>query len=119
MSHSPNASSSADTIVSNLEPQSPRYQKNARAIADLVGTIAREEEKIREGGGTKAIESQHRKGRLTARERITRLIDPGTEFLELGIYAAHGMYEEWGGSPGAGVVVGLGRVHRRMFMLIV
>src|SRR3954453_1071481 len=106
-------------IASKLDPNSPRYQKNARAMADLVTTIAREQEKIREGGGAKAIESQHGKGRLTARERIALLIDPKTELLELGSYAAHGMYEEWGGAPGAGVVTGLGRVHGRLFMLIV
>src|SRR5438270_1703585 len=105
-------------IASQLDPNSPRYQKNARAMADLVTTIAREQEKIREGGGAKAIESQHGKGRLIARERIALLIDPGTELLELGIYAAHGMYEEWGGAPGAGVVTGLARVHGRIFMLI-
>jgi len=108
-----------NVITSNLDPNSPRYQKNARAMADLVATIAREQEKIREGGGPKAIESQHSKGRLTARERIALLIDSGTELLELGIYAAHDMYEEWGGAPGAGVVTGLGRVHGRLFMLIV
>ena len=108
-----------NVIASNLDPNSPRYQKNARAMADLVTTIAREQEKIREGGGSKAIESQHSKGRLTARERIALLIDSGTELLELGIYAAHEMYEEWGGAPGAGVVTGLGRVHGRLFMFIV
>jgi acetyl-CoA carboxylase carboxyltransferase component len=106
-------------ITSNLDPNSSRYQKNARAMADLVTTIAREQEKIREGGGPKAIEAQHGKGRLTARERIALLIDPGTEFLELGIYAAHGMYEEWGGAPGAGVVSGLAHVQGRQFLLIV
>ena len=109
----------ADTVTSNLDTSSPRYLKNARAMADLVTTIAREQEKIREGGGPKAIEAQHGKGRLTARERVALLIDPGTDFLELGIYAAHGMYEEWGGAPGAGVVCGLARVHGRQFMLIV
>lgn len=108
-----------NVITSNLDPNSSRYQKNARTMADLVTTIAREQEKIREGGGPKAIESQHGKGRLTAPERIALLVDPGTELLELGIYAAHGMYEEWGGAPGAGVVAGLGRVHGRLFMLIV
>src|SRR3954468_2731195 len=106
-------------IASKLDPTSPRYLKNARAMADLVANIAREQEKIHEGGGAKAIESQHGKGRLTARERIALLIDPKTELLELGSYAAHGMYEEWGGAPGAGVVTGLGRVHGRLFMLIV
>ena len=72
-----------------------------------------------EGGGEKAIESQHKKGRLTARERIALLIDPGTAFFELGAYVAWGMYEEWGGAPSAGVVTGLARVHGRLVMLIV
>ena len=114
------ATSTPNTLISStVDPKSPRFQKNAKAMADLVSAIAREQEKIREGGGAKAIEAQHGKGRLTARERIALLIDPGSELLELGIYAAHGMYEEWGGAPGAGVVTGLGRVHGRLFMLIV
>jgi acetyl-CoA carboxylase carboxyltransferase component len=106
-------------ISSNLDIRSPRYQKNVRAMTDLVTTIAREQEQISAGGGAKAIESQHGKGRLTARERIAKLVDPNSELLELGIYAAHRMYEEWGGAPGAGVVTGLGRVQGRLFMLIV
>ena len=108
-----------NVITSSLDSSSPRFQKNARAMADLVGTIVREQERIREGGGAKAIESQHAKGRLTARERIARLIDPKTKLIELGSYAAYQMYEEWGGAPGAGVVTGLGRVHGRLFMLVV
>src|SRR5579859_897223 len=119
MADSRTSSAPGDVISSSLDVQSARYQKNARAITDLMTKIAREQEQIREGGGSKAIESQHGKGRLTARERLARLIDPDSEFLELGIYAAHGMYEEWGGAPGAGVVTGLGRVHGRLFMLVV
>jgi acetyl-CoA carboxylase carboxyltransferase component len=89
-----------------------------RALADLVAQVRNEEEKIREGGGSKAIESQHAKSRLTARERIHLLADPGS-FFELGLYAAHKMYEEWGGAPAAGVVTGLARIESRMVMLIV
>ncbi len=89
-----------------------------RALAELVANVRNEEQTILEGGGAKAIESQHGKGRLTARERIERLADPGT-FFELGIYTAHGMYEEWGGAPAAGVVTGMARVHSRLVMLIV
>ena len=88
-----------------------------RFMADLVSQVRNQEEQIREGGGPKAIESQHAKGRMTARERIHLLVDPGT-FFELGIYAAHGMYPEWGGAPGAGVVTGLARIHTRLVMLI-
>jgi acetyl-CoA carboxylase carboxyltransferase component len=111
--------STNNIITSRLDPGSPRYQKNARAMTDLLAAFDQEQEGIREGGGAKAIDSQHKKGRLTARERVQLLLDPGTELLELGIYAAHGMYEEWGGAPGAGVITGLGRVHGRLFMLIV
>src|SRR5437879_1162051 len=87
-------------------------------MIDLVTQIKNEEEQIRQGGGAKAIESQHKKGRLTARERIAKLIDPGTPFFELGIFAAHEMYEEWGGAPSAGTVTGIGRVSGRTFMII-
>src|SRR5438874_6335510 len=80
--------------------------------------IKNEEEQIRQGGGAKAIESQHKKGRLTARERIAKLIDPGTQFFELGIYAAYEMYEEWGGAPSAGTVTGLARICGRVVMII-
>src|SRR4030088_1438167 len=88
-------------------------------MIDLVAQIKNEEEQIRQGGGAKAIESQHKKGRLTARERIAKLIDRDTQFFELGVYAAHEMYEEWGGAPGAGVITGLARVCGRTVMLIV
>jgi len=90
-----------------------------RAMADLIARLRNDEEKIGEGGGGKAIENQHKKGRLTARERISLLVDPETDFFELGIYTAWGMYEEWGGAPAAGVVTGLGRIEGRLFMLIV
>ena len=81
-------------------------------------TITAEAEVIRLGGGVKAIERQHRKGRKTARERIGTLIDVGTSFLELGLWTAHGMYEEWGGAPSAGVVTGIGRVENRRVMIV-
>jgi acetyl-CoA carboxylase carboxyltransferase component len=113
------SSPAGDVIQTRVDATSARFEKNMRAMADLVSTVRNEEEKIREGGGAKGIEAQHRKGRLTARERIALLLDPGTDFFELGIYAGFGMYEEWGGAPAAGVVTGLGRIHDRLFMLIV
>jgi len=107
-----------NVIATKVDPASLRFESNMRALADLVAQIRNEEEKIREGGGQKAIENQHAKQRLTARERINLLADAGT-FFELGLYAAHKMYEEWGGAPAAGVVTGLARVHSRLVMLIV
>ncbi len=102
-----------------VKSDSSRFERNQKAVADLVEQTGSDEAVIQRGGGEKAIESQHKKGRLTARERIALLIDPGTEFFELGLYAAWGMYEEWGGAPSAGTITGLGRVHGRLVMLIV
>src|ERR1700685_149234 len=107
-----------NVLRSKIDPSSLRFESNMRALADLVAQIRNEEEKICEGGGEKAIESQHSKSRLTARERIKLLVDPGS-FFELGLYAAHKMYEEWGGAAAAGVITGLARIETRMVMLIV
>ena len=107
----------ASILTTKIDPTSARFEANMRYLADLVSGIRNEEEHICQGGGAKAIESQHSKGRLTARERIERLVDPGT-FFEIGLFAAHGMYEEWGGAASAGVITGLGRVETRMVMII-
>jgi len=104
---------------SKVKTDSPRYERNQKAMADMMAQVRNQDEGIRQGGGEKAIASQHKKGRLTARQRIALLIDQGTEFFELGSFAAWGMYEEWGGAPSAGVVTGLGRVQGRLVMLIV
>src|SRR5512143_66216 len=107
-----------NVLATKVDPSSLRFESNMRAMADLVAEVRNEEEKIREGGGPKAIESQHAKHRLTARERINLLADPGS-FFEFGSYAAYRMYEEWGGAPAAGVITGLARIHTRLVMLIV
>ena len=75
-------------------------------------------ETIRQGGGPKAIERQHQKNRLTARERIAQLFDPDTELLELGLWAAFEMYGEAGGAPSAGVVTGIGIIDGKPCMVI-
>ena len=106
------------TLASKLDPNSPRARGNAAGMLALVEQIRWQEAEIRGGGGAKAIESQHAKKRLTARERITLLLDPGTELLELALFAAFEMYEEWGGAPSAGVVTGLGYVSGRLCMII-
>ncbi len=113
------ATSLHNPLTTAIKTDAPRYGRNAETMRALVSALGAEENKIREGGGAKAVEAQHRKQRLTARERIELLLDEGTELFELGLHAAHGMYEEWGGAPAAGVVTGLGRVHGRLFMLIV
>src|ERR1700731_4155398 len=109
--------SSSTVLESRVDATSARFEANMRFLADLVSQVRNEEERIREGGGLKAIESQHNKGRLTARERINLLVDPGT-FFELGAFAAHDMYEEWGGAAAAGVITGLARIQTRLVMII-
>ena len=109
---------SGSVLKTSVNTKSPDFAKNSRKIVDLVSQIKNEEEQISAGGGAKAIESQHKKGRLTARERIAKLVDPGSHFFELGIYAAYEMYEEWGGAPAAGTITGIARVCGRTFMLI-
>jgi 3-methylcrotonyl-CoA carboxylase beta subunit len=111
------APSTSAVLETRVDPTTPRFEANMRFLADMVSQVRNEEEKIREGGGAKAIENQHSKGRLTARERINLLVDAGS-FFELSSYAAHGMYEEWGGAPAAGVITGLGRIHTRLVMII-
>ncbi len=73
---------------------------------------------MRQGGGAAAIERQHSKGRLTARERISRLIDRDSPLLELGLWAAHEMYADWGGAPAAGAVTAIGVICGRRHMIV-
>ena len=80
--------------------------------------VAAEAGAIRGGGGPSAIARQHEKGRKTARERIAALLDDRATFLELGLWAAHGMYADWGGAPSAGVVTGIGIVSGRRCMIV-
>ncbi|MDZ7763570.1 MAG: carboxyl transferase domain-containing protein [Melioribacteraceae bacterium] len=75
-------------------------------------------EKIHLGGGEKAIEKQKAKGKLTARERIVKLIDEKTSFYELNTFAAHEMYAEWGGAPSAGTVYGIGEIHGKKHLIV-
>ena len=112
-------SGSPAAFETKVKSDSASFERNLKAMAEMVANVRNEEQIIAQGGGDKAIESQHKKGRLTARERIALLIDPGTEFFEIGGFAAWGMYEEWGGAPSAGVVTGLARVQGRLVMLIV
>ncbi len=106
------------TIESKLSLSSPEYEKNTRRMVDILTEIKNEESLLQQCGGAKAIEAQHKKGRLTARERISKLIDPETPFFELGLYAAFGMYEEWGGAPAAGTITGLAQICGRLFMIV-
>lgn len=105
-------------LESAFDPESPRAKANIASLVALTASIRAEEETIRQGGGDKAVEVQHRKSRLTARERLKLLLDEDSEFMELGLWAARDMYQEYGGAPAAGVITGLGHVSGRLCMIV-
>ena len=87
-------------------------------LAEATRSLLAETLRIEQGGGPKGIERQHRHGRLTARERVEGLLDPGAPTLECGLFTAYGMYREHGGAPAAGVVTTLGVVEGRPCMVV-
>ncbi len=95
-----------------------QFNKNEDANKQLVYKLGERLKKIRLGGGEKKIEAHHKKGKLTARERINYLLDDPNDFLEIGAFVADGMYEEVGGCPSAGVITGIGKVSRRQCMIV-
>jgi 3-methylcrotonyl-CoA carboxylase beta subunit len=94
------------------------FNKNEDQHKQLLYQLQHRTKKTRLGGGEKKIDEQHKKGKLTARERIEHLIDKGSEFLEIALFAGDGMYQEQGGCPSAGVVTGMGYVHGRLVMVV-
>jgi 3-methylcrotonyl-CoA carboxylase beta subunit len=104
--------------VAPVEIKPPARPRREPDLRERTAQLAVEEARIRSGGGPAAIDRQHGKGRKTARERIESLLDPGAPVLELGLWAAYQMYEEWGGAPGAGVITVIGRVAGRRVMVI-
>lgn len=82
----------------------------------LVEDLQSLEEKLRQGGGPKKIEKQHRDGKLTARERVNQLLDRGSMFLEIGLLIAYDLYD--GQAPAAGVVTGVGKIEGRPAVIV-
>lgn len=89
------------------------FNKNDDSLRQLVYQLNHKLKQVKLGGGEKKIASQHKKGKLTARERIDYLIDEGSDFLEIAAFAGDGMYQEQGGCPSGGVVTGIGKVSGR------
>ncbi|WP_017732095.1 acyl-CoA carboxylase subunit beta [Nafulsella turpanensis] len=94
------------------------FNKNEDLLKQKIYQLKTRLERVQQGGGPKKIESQHKKGKLTARERIDYLTDQDSEFLEIGAFAGEGMYEEVGGCPSGGVVTGIGYVCGRQCVLV-
>jgi len=90
-----------------------------KTLLDYYHELARQEAGLREGGGADGQARQHKLGRLFVRERLAALADDkGAGFLELGLWAAHGMYKEWGAFPGAGVVTGIADIGGHPCMIV-
>ena len=94
------------------------FNKNEDAIKLKIAQMKRKLAEIYLGGGKNKIEKEHQKGKLTARERISYLTDSNSEFLELGAFVANDMYEEYGGCPSAGVVMGIGYVSKKQCIIV-
>ncbi|MEP6737164.1 MAG: carboxyl transferase domain-containing protein [Chryseolinea sp.] len=94
------------------------FNKNEDSLKQLVYQLQVRSKKVMLGGGNKKIDDQHSKGKLTARERITYLLDKDKDFLEIGLLTGDGMYAEYGGCPSGGVVLGIGFVSGRQCVVV-
>lgn len=100
------------------QPTSGSFEENASYHQSLAKELGERLDKVKEGGGAKAVERHHSRNKLLPRERIARILDEGSPFLELSALAANGMYEAEGDVPSAGVVTGIGRVHGHECMFV-
>ncbi|HTK82766.1 MAG TPA: acyl-CoA carboxylase subunit beta [Bacteroidota bacterium] len=105
------------SIGSDITKES-NFSKYEDAFKNTIRILAAKGEAVKVGGGAASIEKQHKRGKLTARERIAKLIDPESRFIEIGMFAAHGMYEEYGGAPSSGTVFGIGKIHHRDVVIV-
>ena len=101
-----------------MAKDSMAFEQNADANKLEVSKMKRLQKEIFLGGGQKRIDKLHGKGKMTARERVDYLVDDPEDFLELGAFAGYGMYEEHGGCPAGGVVIGIGRIKGRQCMIV-
>jgi 3-methylcrotonyl-CoA carboxylase beta subunit/propionyl-CoA carboxylase len=103
-------------LTSHINTASPEFQGNRERMLRLVRELQERTDQARDGGGSRAIERHRQLGKLPVRDRVSRLIDPGTPFLELSALAAWEMYE--GDAPAAGIITGIGTVSGREAMIV-
>jgi len=103
-------------IQSQHRPRDPEARENRRAMEAAIAEVQAAADAAMAGGGPEALARHTARGKLPPRERVERLLDAGSPFLEVGLFAAHGMYE--GGAPAAGVIAGIGRVMGRDVMIL-
>ena len=103
-------------LNSGVSVGSPEFTANAEAHLALIDEVQDAADLSLAGGGRQALERHEGRGKLPPRERVNQLLDPGSPFLEIGMFAAHGLYG--GASPGAGLITGIGRVCGREVMVV-
>lgn len=103
-------------IASRLDPSGAEFKRNAEHMERLVGELRERLLQVRAGGGEDAVRRHRSRGKFTARERVDRLLDAGSDFLEIGALAAYEMYD--GDSPAAGILCGIGTVERKRSVIV-
>src|SRR5918912_3532656 len=103
-------------LESRVDPSSAEFLANREHTLALVAELRARLAQVRQGGGDEAVRRHRKRGKLLARERIERLLDPDTPFLELSPLAAWELYD--GEAPSAGIVTGIGLVERRQVLIV-
>lgn len=103
-------------LESQIDTSSPSFRENKAALMEHVGLYSRRLEEVQKGGGDEALKKHKSRGKLTARERISQLIDPGSQFLEFSSFAAFGLYENQ--APAAGVITGIGQIQNQECVIV-
>jgi 3-methylcrotonyl-CoA carboxylase beta subunit len=105
-------------IGSEIE-KNEQFEQNLEYYKKQLAAIKEAESEIEKGGGAKYLEKIKKQGKFPVRERIERLIDPGSYFLEIGKHTAYGLYQEYGGAASSGTVFGIGKIHGRDTVIVV
>ena len=106
-------------MIGKLAPvETEKYKARKERYEGLLADMYARADEVKLGGGQKRIEREHKRGKLTARERIAKLVDDETEFTEIGLFAGYDMYEEDGGCPSGGTVMGIGAIEGRLCMIV-
>lgn len=103
-------------LSSNVAPRSAGYEANRKAMLAAMASIEAAARTAHAGGGEEARRRHVGRGKILPRERVTRLLDPGSPFLEIGLTAGHGLND--GATPAAGLIAGIGRVSGRECMVV-
>jgi acetyl-CoA carboxylase carboxyltransferase component len=103
-------------LETRVDPGAPAFASNRARMQELVAELRERTSRVAAGGPPEAVEKHRARGKLLARERVDRLLDPGSSFLELNALAAWGVYEDE--APAAGIVTGIGPIEGRECVVV-